>query len=466
MLAMRMQGVMVALLWLWAAGCFEPKYQEGITCSEAMTCPPGLTCNLFDNRCWSRPMFECREDGDCTKGVCDESSGRCVEPSGSCGDGLVNAAAGEVCDPGRDTCCATTCDALASVDTTCRPSLGPCDPAEACTGESPACPPDELAPATTVCHLSAGPCDPAETCTGASPICPPDEFAPATTVCHPGAGICDPAELCDGASPTCPADAILPDGRPCGDCASGQCDACMAGACTDLCGNGVVDTGAGEQCETGNDAACPGQCNSACLCNQPRSCLEYLALVPGLASGIYTIDFDGAGTEAAPFEVYCDMSTDGGGWTRVFHEDTRNGSFFPIDAFELNKNDPEADLYAILNDLERFRRNGEFELLMRWPGHTTFTADQRWAQTSNPVTDSPGAIPLGYRPISISYTSNGWSAGLQRSLTPDSSLLDGTMAPLSNWYYAVGTTYCWGNPSSGCQPAPSGGAHAVELFVR
>jgi hypothetical protein len=82
---------------------------------------------------------------------------------------------------------------------------------------------------------------------------------------------------------------------------------------------------------------------------------------------------------------------------------------------------------------------------MRWPGHTTYSLAMQWAQTSNPVTDTAGAIPTGYRAISIPYTNNGWSAGLQRSNVSTYSLLDGTMSPLSNWYYAVGTTYCWGD---------------------
>ena len=81
--------------------------------------------------------------------------------------------------------------------------------------------------------------------------------------------------------------------------------------------------------------------------------------------------------------------------------------------FEKNRTDPENYRYAILNDLEDYRRGGELEFLMRWPGHTTYSLAMQWAQTSNPVTDTAGAIPTGYRAISIPYTNNGWSAGLQ-----------------------------------------------------
>jgi len=60
-----------------------------------------------------------------------------------------------------------------------------------------------------------------------------------------------------------------------------------------------------------------------------RTCYEIKQANPSAQDGVYTIDPDGPGGDA-PYEVYCDMKIDGGGWTAIkYTYDTKSN---PIEA--------------------------------------------------------------------------------------------------------------------------------------
>lgn len=50
--------------------------------------------------------------------------------------------------------------------------------------------------------------------------------------------------------------------------------------------------------------------------NPGTSCLDIKTRMPSADNGIYLVDTDGSGG-SPPFEVYCDMMRDGGGWTLI-----------------------------------------------------------------------------------------------------------------------------------------------------
>jgi len=192
-------------------------------------------------------------------------------------------------------------------ETTCRPSVGPCDPAEVCAGSigSTTCPVDMFTASGALCGVPAsGRCDLADVCNGTSPACPA-VFQPAGTVCAPSSGDicdapdfctgasgeclptflagvecrassggCDPAEVCGGGSATCPPDQTSPAGMVCRMATDVSCDpeeSCdgTSNSCpADVTSCVSIDAGPSDAGVTATDAG-PPTAASGCACRAP-----------------------------------------------------------------------------------------------------------------------------------------------------------------------------------------------------
>eukprot|EP00050_Salpingoeca_kvevrii_P022110 m.121236 g.121236 ORF g.121236 m.121236 type:complete len:810 (+) comp9600_c0_seq5:87-2516(+) len=128
---------------------------------------------------------------------------------------------------------------------------------------------------------------------------------------------------------------------------------------------------------------------------------------------------------------------------------------FKTGELNLNSDQPDADNFAILDQLESFRgSDGLFELRMFWPD-----MGNEWSQTSNPVTTTSGAVE-GYLPRLVRHTGSAW-CGLHFN-TNQQSLLDGSCD--HEWFYAIGDfgTVPWGKEGI---PGPGTPQQMVELYV-
>jgi len=104
---------------------------------------------------------------------------------------------------------------------------------------------------------------------------------------------------------------------------------CDGAVDNDADGDGYADSSCGgEDCDdadptitaTGEEYECPAE-----------DCADVLAIRPSAGDGNYWIDPDGSGDG---FEIFCDMSSEGGGWTLAAHIDDINDPYFEAQTAE------------------------------------------------------------------------------------------------------------------------------------
>jgi len=251
-----------------------------------------------------------------------------------------------VLDPGSCGACGTAC-ALAHATAAC--SAEGCFPAGCDFGWGDC---DNLA--ASGCETSV--LDDLRNCGQCGNTCSPAAHATVScllaecsiSACSAGYGDCDGA-LKNGCETT-----LASDVKNCGQCGNtcGPREVCVNGGCTcqkcslphartrcanqmcvfDVCLPGFGDCNGNQNdgCETAVNAdprncgacgiACGGKtpfCEGGKCTDMSASCNDVLKANPLAPDGTYTIDPDGNGP-VAPYTVYCDMTTDGGGWTAFF----------------------------------------------------------------------------------------------------------------------------------------------------
>ena len=239
---------------------------------------------------WCSRDFECLS-GHCADGVCcDGPCGGSDETDCLACSLEAGAAVGGVCGP-------------AAVGTVCRPSQGPCDPAETCRGAL-ACPPEFRLPSGHVCLAAKG-CMKAGACNGTGADCPwPSQVANATPCAGDACTVAGTATcqsgICRGQPLAQPSDPCLfvacqptagfvfssrldgtscSDADPChgaGTCRSGRCVmprlACADGCASSADGTPCDDGDACTQTDTCQAGRCVG--SVPVVCANPGPCLN------------------------------------------------------------------------------------------------------------------------------------------------------------------------------------------------
>ena len=331
----------------------------------AATCTGGscqiTTCAMGYADCDGDASNGCETDTRVSPSHCGMCTNACSVMGGSptCRAGVCSIGS---CDPGRGDCDGNAANGCETDTRTTVAHCGACGSACALPNATARC--EAGACAVSACNAGFADCDGVAMngcevdtrtslahCGACGRGCSP---ASATGACVAGTctvAACTPGSAdCDGAPGNGCEVNITTTLAHCGGCGR-MCappngtGACAGGVCTVAScntGRGDCDNNASNGCETDitTSAAHCGACGRMCApaqscaagtCSALGSCRAIRDANPSAASGTYTIDPDGPGGPVAPFAVYCDMASSGGGWTLVLMA-PNSGSDFGYDA--------------------------------------------------------------------------------------------------------------------------------------
>ena len=145
-----------------------------------------------------------------------------------------------------------------------------------------------------------------------------------------GDGVVDPGEACDDGNTS--TETECPYGTPLCEGCDATCDAVLP-LTGEFCGDGALSVL--EECDDGNVDDGDG-CDSECTFEPMVDCRAILEAGFSTGDGTYWVDPDGEGA----FEVFCDMTTDGGGWMLVaaVHRTETRGLPEPAGWFAVEQN--------------------------------------------------------------------------------------------------------------------------------